>query len=633
MEKWKTLKEIKKMVFIILILFGIIFIQSIEFLNFNTKLHNILLKRSTDQVEKVSKYIEKSFKLEVNQHTNTLKIIGIQLEKEKNMLSDSMVEQLKEIKKFSKFSEIGISDLDGNIVDSNGIKYAKVHKEIEDIIEKDEIYISDLIKSEEERSIFIVVPLKNGSNVRGSLWGKVKIDEVIRDIEFDENSDRYFQIIDDNGNYVMPSKNKYAMNKDEANIWEEMETYNYRRKETPERVYKGVQNGESGNFYIEKKGEGRYVNYHSLGISNWYVFSAQVEDQLHAHIKDIKNLISKFFVIIVLGLIAIFGIIYNIIHKMYIELADQHHQIKTVNAMLQAILSETKNIPFIIEKKYKKVALYGYPKKDNMKYYTFNEISVENMIEKGFLDGACKEDYQKFYQNTIIDGVKSEPVIVNLKIGSKKEWFRVSIISENEEKEDEIIGVLEGYSEQKEKDLKIENQLVDIKKIEKKSQTDFLTKLYNREAFFNKVQEELLKNKSEPKLCAFLILDIDNFKLVNDYMGHGMGDMVLKKIGDVLQSYFSKEEIVGRLGGDEFVIFLRGVNDRETFEECMKKLNQILCREYKKNGKKIQISASIGIVLTDKRNLSTNNLYKKADKALYKVKHSGRNGYEIYSEH
>lgn len=631
MKKQTTSNEVKKMTLIIGVLLVIIFIQGLEFLHFNDKLHTILLTRSKEQIGRVSRYIERSFKIEIEQHINSLKIIESQLRKENNMLSYATAKKLSDIKKFSKFAEIGISDLNGNIIDSNGERYRKVYKKAKELAKQDKVFVSDLIKSGDKKLLFIAVPLRKNGTIYGSVWGKLEVNEVIKDIEFDENAERYFQIIDNDGNYLMLSNNKYVLNKEDMNLWEELKKYNYKNDLNSNEIYKSVQNGESGNFYIEKDGDGRFVNYRSLGINNWYVLSAQVEDKLQSHIKDIRNLVSKFFIIVVLGLLIVFGIIYKIIHKMYEELVDQHHQTETFNAMLQGTLQKTKNVPFIIERKYKKIAIYGYPTKDNMKYYTFDELQADNMIAKDFLDENSREEYKKFYEKVIINKEKSEPIIVNVKLVDKKEWFRVSIISEDENTE-EVMGVLEGYNEQKEKDLKIENQLVDIKEIKDKSRIDFLTKLYNREALFEKITEELEKNKINPQLYAFLVLDIDNFKMINDCMGHRMGDTVLRKISEVLNSYFTDESIVGRLGGDEFVIFLKGVKDRKTFEETMRNLNKALCKSYKKNEKEIQVSASIGVVLTDK-NININNLYKKADKALYKVKHSGRNGFEIYSDH
>ena len=170
------------------------------------------------------------------------------------------------------------------------------------------------------------------------------------------------------------------------------------------------------------------------------------------------------------------------------------------------------------------------------------------------------------------------------------------------------------------------------RKSRKKSQIDFLTKLYNREAFIEKLETALEQDWESQQTSALLILDLDHFKEVNDCMGHGMGDIVLQKTADTLQSFFRMNDLVGRLGGDEFVVFARNIRNIPAFEQRIKELNRLLCKVYYKGNQQVEVSASIGIVLTGKNRSSFQTLYEKADKALYRVKQANRNGYQIDSE-
>ncbi len=156
-----------------------------------------------------------------------------------------------------------------------------------------------------------------------------------------------------------------------------------------------------------------------------------------------------------------------------------------------------------------------------------------------------------------------------------------------------------------------------------------MTKLYNREAFIRRMNAMTGSVDQKTQYGALLIIDIDYFKKINDNMGHKTGDMLLKEVADTLYCFFRSEDIVGRLGGDEFVVFVKNIQEISLFEKRISDLNGLLNKCYHKDGKYIEISASIGIALTDEDGRTFDILYERADQALYKVKESGRNGYRI----
>lgn len=630
MERWLRSSENRKILIVILVSFIVVFSEFLGFIHFRNKLYSISLKNSNEQSERISEYIEKSFQLILNHYENDLRVIELQLKKDRNILSNSMLEQIQNIEKISKFTQIGISDLGGSIVDTTGDRYTKVHKNVRKIIENDKVYISNVLDENNKNLIFIAIPLKIDNKIVGSLWGKILLDKVIENIEFDEDSDRYFQIIDDNGNYIMASKNKNSFYEKNKGLWEELPKYNYLRKDVPKIVYDNLKNGRSGSFYFEKDGNGRYINYRPLKIRNWYIFSVQVKDELNNYVNSIQQLTIRLFTILVVGLLVIFGIVYKLIYNMYLKLSDQYNYTQDLNLMFETILHETKDIPFIIDKKDKSMLFFGYPNEEKREKHSFEELKPENMLKANRIDENNLENYMKFYKSAILEGEPCDPIILYTAVGFQKRWIRIRFI-ENDDPKKRIIGVLEGYDEQREKELLIINQLNNIKEIEMKSQIDFLTKLYNRESFLRQVKAELEIKKLRPENYVFLIIDIDNFKKINDYLGHKVGDIVLEDIGKILQDSFRKKDLIGRLGGDEFVIFLKDIFDLELFEQRIKNLNKRLYREYERNNIKINISASIGVVI-EENYLSFNELYEKADEALYKVKRSGGNSYQIYKD-
>lgn len=162
-----------------------------------------------------------------------------------------------------------------------------------------------------------------------------------------------------------------------------------------------------------------------------------------------------------------------------------------------------------------------------------------------------------------------------------------------------------------------------------KSQKDFLTGLYNREAC-EQLVTEYLNTKNSSVYAAFIIIDIDNFKDINDSFGHKIGDDLLKDFSKILKESFSNQDIICRLGGDEFVIFMKDINEEnlENVNEKLQQISTLMDKEVNYNGFSKKISLSIGSIIT-KQSIGFNNMYKQSDKLLYDVKRNGRNAFKI----
>ena len=183
-----------------------------------------------------------------------------------------------------------------------------------------------------------------------------------------------------------------------------------------------------------------------------------------------------------------------------------------------------------------------------------------------------------------------------------------------------------------ESNLKLKNEITDRLFAEDQIRHfiyyDVLTELCNRK----KMREDidiLLNNKSEK--FAFLFIDLDKFKSVNDNYGHLGGDNILKTVAVRLKSIIKSTDTVYRIGGDEFIIILRNLKGIENAEkiaiEALKELTTAFT--YKEN--QLFIGASIGISIFPDDGINEDTLSKKADLAMYEIKRKGGNGYKIYS--
>ena len=167
------------------------------------------------------------------------------------------------------------------------------------------------------------------------------------------------------------------------------------------------------------------------------------------------------------------------------------------------------------------------------------------------------------------------------------------------------------------------------KELADKADTDLLTGLNNKIATERKIQEYLDKNPD--KQCLFFLFDIDNFKKINDTLGHAFGDEVLRSLGKQLSNEFRVTDIIGRTGGDEFILFLKDVNDEIIEKEAARFAN--FFRSFKA-GEYVKYSAtsSIGATVFPRDAKDYHGLYTTADSALYEAKRQGKNRMVFYNK-
>ena len=165
-------------------------------------------------------------------------------------------------------------------------------------------------------------------------------------------------------------------------------------------------------------------------------------------------------------------------------------------------------------------------------------------------------------------------------------------------------------------------QMDQIRGLRMVAETDPMTGLYNK-AHTQKIMMDLCGQSAG----TLMMVDLDSFKLVNDLYGHAMGDRVLIRFSEILRAVIRGSDIAGRMGGDEFFIFCQDIRAKT------RQINEMLvasAKEMMGADMAIPLGASVGAVVTPDEGTSFPDLYKKADKALYKVKQQGKHGYAFF---
>ncbi|ANU08373.1 putative bifunctional diguanylate cyclase/phosphodiesterase [Paraurantiacibacter namhicola] len=206
-------------------------------------------------------------------------------------------------------------------------------------------------------------------------------------------------------------------------------------------------------------------------------------------------------------------------------------------------------------------------------------------------------------------------LIVQVEVGSGRRWWELSGTPMHDEEGNYtgFRGVGSDVTEQRESDEKIAYL----------ARYDTLTGLPNRLMLTEALGEAMRYAKQWSTRCAFLMIDLDRFKQVNDSLGHQTGDKMLAQVSERLGEVISENELVGRLGGDEFAIVIRDASDRGAVARVAKKVITALSQPYEVDKNKLFIGASVGSAIGPRDGDSVEALMRSADLALYRAKDEG----------
>src|ERR671915_461516 len=171
----------------------------------------------------------------------------------------------------------------------------------------------------------------------------------------------------------------------------------------------------------------------------------------------------------------------------------------------------------------------------------------------------------------------------------------------------------------------------DARRLEFLAHHDTLTGLPNRAMFADRAREAVAHARRHDKTAAFLFLDMDNFKQVNDRLGHEVGDNLLKVMASRLRASVRGDDFIARIGGDEFCVLMQEIADPREAAAVAQKLLHELGKSYRVGGHDVTSGASIGIACVPQDGHDVATLLRLADAAMYRAKEAGRNGYQFFS--
>lgn len=376
------------------------------------------------------------------------------------------------------------------------------------------------------------------------------------------------------------------------------------------------ENDEASHGFWADSGDGEakslYLVTRYLPALSWYVVIGHNTARI---VQDIKlNLLGTLAV-----LVLIIGAVVILIAKLtkkfntsFARIIDQRHDLfkKATKTLYEDILEWNIEKNTFVDKN-----TGEYLKKLGANNPTYDEcirLIAEKQVAPEFREDYCRIFARENIMRTYAQGINH--VQYDLKLtrdGVKYHWLRIygHIFYSPEEDALHMFSYRRNVDEEKHKE-----QLANI---------DEMTGCYTKKATERMIGEEL-ENRPD-SLMAFFILDIDNFKQVNDRYGHACGDLCIRQFAKTIKSHFREHDIVGRLGGDEFGVFLT-IPSREWLLERGAELSRALNFTCSDGNRSWVVSASIGVSIYPNNGASFAALYKCADQALYRTKQNGKNG-------
>ncbi|UCZ52149.1 diguanylate cyclase [Bacillus shivajii] len=343
--------------------------------------------------------------------------------------------------------------------------------------------------------------------------------------------------------------------------------------------------------------------------------------------------------------------------------STEEYKVKVIHKNEEVALTLVKNVPIIVEGEV--IGIYGIAKDiteehEMNKIIKYNEEFYRNLIDQspdpilihqeGFIKygnyafmklveasskeqlfGKALNDFIPFIGrssveervNELLEGGHSEPVegpIVTLDGEARQvEFFETTTTYKGKPA---IHAVLRDITKRKELETKIE----------KMAFYDYLTDLPNRQLFKEHMEKAIENAKRKNTSFALLFIDGDEFKDVNDTVGHEGGDAFIKEFASRLSESVRNVDTVARIGGDEFNILLADINDEKQVVNIIERINENLSRPWEYDGYSMDMTMSVGIALYPDHGESMKSLVIKADDALYTVKERGGNDFQFYNE-
>ncbi len=535
-----------------------------------------------------------------------------------DMNEESIQQILYRIRELTIFRNVGAADPKGNMIDLEygGINISHRKYFTEALSGRTAISEVIIVQTADDLQA-IAVPIKNDAGITGVLVGFMDVDAVEREINDELASNIYIQIVDSTGEYVTRAVDKDSLIKS-SNVWDDFHAVEF-VKGSLAQVQDDVAHQKSGSITFKINDEERISYYAPLGINNYYIYSTMNSTSLKERTSAVSQKVLKMALEMAGAVLILIAALYWYSKKAREEILESHKAMASSEEIMRIALKESRQVVF----EYNVVSQELHTKAGTLTplfhLETLTQVP-ESILALNVIDEEFIPEFLQLFER--LKTSETSEALIRLHKNGSATWLKIIMknLYDSRQKIVNTVGIIENVTEKKQEELHLQER----------AERDGLTGLYNAATMKLNINALLKSPWSSEYSHVFALIDLDNFKTINDTFGHQYGDQVLKDVSAILTKKFRSNDIIGRLGGDEFVLMALNVPNFSAMEHVFGELVEELNIAYKKDGATVSVSASLGITIAPQHGSSFDELYQKSDEMLYEVKRNNKNGYRVY---
>ena len=529
------------------------------------------------------------------------------------------------------FESVGASDFMGKLrfADSEGKVYESDGREYEsnvsgltlyqDAMEGKSSVSRELMIDVSDYSLAIVfgTPVYMDGVISGAMFMYLYFDNMSEMVgALDDSEQNSFLVTDSALNILGKSSNEAILRMNNKFDYY-LRQFRYKNKVRAVDIRDRIRNNETISVYITFYSEDYLLIMVPFEETGWYMVNMKPASEIYA----MRNSYTRSAIIF--GALVI--IVFALMGFLSYGAASRMIELERMNAQYALLDNASRSITFSCNPNSRAVDLNGAVEQTFGKEIA--ELGTVNLVS--LLDKLHENDQglSKNISKAVREGAGKYDCEVRVKeADGGYGWYKLEaiIVRSKSGKVERIIGSLKNLEDQIEKEHVLKN----------KAETDLLTGLLNKMTMENSISD-IIKRRPYSTF-AFYIIDMDNFKAVNDNLGHAIGDKVLVDVANKLTLLFNEYDFIGRLGGDEFAVMLVIPENMSNYSSRLielkaKSLCENLKETYSDDRADVTVSASIGIAIYEKDGRSFSELYRHADLALYQSKNNGKNQFTFYT--
>lgn len=592
-----------------------VIVLAISFTHFYASMNEQTEEHASTSLHDVSTGIAKIMETKIEGQWATLAPVARYAGEEEDMLnSEILIRIMDDMKDTTSFSVIFVADEQGNSINNSGVNVDVSTRYYYKTSMQGYNHISQILQNSiTGEDVFVFSsPVYGNSGIQGVLGAAIRVkdfQELLDPSIFDGMG--YVYIISGSGDVLVePILEDQPIN--EQNVMTFIDRAENESNVTVRRLKEDMRLRQKGYLTFVTGGNAHNIYYMPLGINDWYIFCGVPQSyfaQQSSELDGIAFLLSV-GILIALAPLILFLWIGERLRKA--DLLKRNKELQWNEERFRIAASLSDNIIFEADL-VNNTMLFPNGFKNRMGYEPMTQDFPYAIVEAGHIHPDDAEAFIEMHTNIPPFTEKLSGEFRIKREGEDYIWHRIEEKLLTNEKGQAIrsIGSV----------LNIDDEKKALALLEARTQIECASGLYNKQAteiFIKKFLEE------EPRgTHAMIVFDIDEFKSVNDSLGHVHGDQVISDLSDVLRNQFRATDILGRIGGDEFMVFLKNIPNELFVAAKIAKIRNIITKMH-------QVGVSAGIAIYPQDGTTYLELYNHADIAMYSVKKNGKNGFEFY---